>query len=138
MATLDDLRALAVRLPETVVSEDERFALSVPVKGKLKGFVWAWMERVDPKKARVVNNGVMAVSVPGLSAKEVILGAHDPSVIFTEPHYNGYPAVLVRIAAIDVEELNDLVVDAWRCKAPKHLVKAYDEGMGTDTPEAGR
>lgn len=126
MVSLDDLRALAAGLPETVVSEDDRFALSVPVKGKLKGYVWAWLERVHPKKARVVNNGVMAVAVPGLSAKEVILNAHDPSQIFTEPHYNGYPAVLVRLENVDLDVLTDLVVEAWRCKAPRPLVEAYD------------
>lgn len=126
MATHDDLRAIAAGLPETIVDDGERFGLAVPDKGKAKGFVWAWLERVDPKKARVINNEVMAIVVPGLAAKEVILAAHDPSVIFTEPHYNNYPAVLVRLANIDVPTLTDLVVEAWRCKAPKALVKAYD------------
>jgi hypothetical protein len=50
---------------------------------------------------------------------------------FTEPHYNGYPAILVRLAAIDPDELEELIVDAWRCMAPKATVAAYDEATGT-------
>lgn len=108
------------------MNDEEQFGLAVPVKGKPKGFVWAWRERVHPKKARVINPGVMAVVVPNLTAKEVILGSFDPSVVFTEPHYNNYPAVLVRLETIDVESLSELVIEAWRCKAPKALVDAYD------------
>lgn len=126
MATLDDLRAIAAGLPEVTVSEEGQFGLSVPVKGKAKGFVWGWLERIHPKKARVVNNAVMAVVVPNLTAKEVILGSFDPGKVFTEPHYNNYPAVLVRLEAIEVHELADLVIEAWRCKAPKELVTVYD------------
>lgn len=126
MATLDDLRAIAAGLPETVVNEEGQFGLAVPVKGKAKGFVWGWLERIHPKKARVVNNSVVAVVVPNLTAKEIILGSYDPSQVFTEPHYNNYPAVLVRLEAIDPSDLSELVIEAWRCKAPKALVDAYD------------
>jgi hypothetical protein len=48
-------------------------------------------------------------------------------VFFTEPHYNGFPAVLVRLAAIDVDQLAELLTDAWRSQAPKSLVQAFDE-----------
>lgn len=125
MTTLDDLRQIASRLPGTAVSED-RFGLSVTNKGKEKGFVWSWGERVDPKKARVPNNGVMAVVVRNLTEKEMILES-DPEKYFTEPHYNGFPAVLVRLAAIDPDELEGLIIEAWRCKAPRNLVAQFDE-----------
>jgi len=47
----------------------------------------------------------------------------------TEPHYNGFPAVLVRLPEIEVEELEELILDAWRCQAPRALVEeAFDEG----------
>lgn len=92
----------------------------------MKGFCWSWAERVDPKKARVVNDDVLAVSVPNLEAKEVLL-ASDPVKFFTEPHYNGYPAVLVRLEAIPTEELEDLLLEAWRTKAPKALQQEFDQ-----------
>lgn len=46
----------------------------------------------------------------------------DSRVFFTEPHYDGYPAVLVRLAAIDADLLETLLNDAWRSRAPKRLV----------------
>jgi hypothetical protein len=122
MATQADVRRIALSLPDTVEAED-RFAFSVRVKDKLKGFVWVWMERLEPKKARVPQPAVVAVRVPNLDEKNLLL-AMDDSKFFTEPHYNGFPAVLVRLAAIDTAELELLIIDAWRCQAPKALVKA--------------
>ncbi len=125
MATLKELRDIALTLPGTVEAPDG-LAFEVPVKGKLKGYAWAWRERVDPKKARVRNPNIFGVSVPGLTIKDMLI-ASDPEKFFTEPHYNGYPAVLVRLAAIEPEELRDLLVEAWKCKAPKDLIEAYGE-----------
>ena len=50
----------------------------------------------------------------------------DPEKFFTEPHYNGFPAILVRLPAIDVDELAELLTDAWRCQAPRALVKEFE------------
>ena len=124
MATLNDVRRICAKLPGT--SEDgKRFGFSVENKGKAKGFLWSWQERIDPKKPRVSNDKVLAVMVPSLTAKEAIL-ASDPEKFFTEPHYNGFPAVLVRLEKIKPRELADLIVEAWRCKAPKDLVREFD------------
>jgi hypothetical protein len=121
MATEDDVRRLALALPATSEG-DGRFAFSVENRGKAKGFAWVWMERVDPRKARVANPEVLAVRVANLGEKDLLL-ASDERVYFTEPHYNGFPAVLVRLAVIDVDELQELLTDAWRCQAPKALVQ---------------
>ena len=122
MATQDDVRRIALALPETEEAPD-RFAFSVRNKGKLKGFVWAWNERLEPKKPRVPRSDVVAVRVPSLDEKNLILSM-DPEKFFTEPHYNGFPAVLVRLPAIDVDQLEVLIRDAWRCQAARALVKA--------------
>jgi hypothetical protein len=126
MASQDDVRRLALALPEAV-EEDGRFAFAVPNRGKLKGFAWVWQERVEPKKPRVPNPEVLAVRVAGAGEKEELLAA-EPDVFFTEPHYNGFPAVLVRLAAIEVDELAELLTDAWRCQAPRALVRVFDAG----------
>jgi hypothetical protein len=47
-------------------------------------------------------------------------------VFFTEPHYNGFPAVLVRLPAIELEQLEGLITDAWRIQAPKALVREFE------------
>jgi hypothetical protein len=125
MATQDDVRQICSRLPGAVEGV-ERFGFSVENKGKAKGFLWSWAERIHPKKPRVINDGVIAVIVPSLSAKEVIEGS-DSAKFVHDPHYNGYPAVLVRLDAVDADELEDLIIEAWRCKAPAPLVKEYDQ-----------
>jgi hypothetical protein len=125
MADQEDVRRLALALPE-VRESDERFAFSVLNKGKEKGFAWVWLERITPKKARVPNPDVLAVRVAGNDEKESLLAA-DGEKFFTEPHYNGFPAVLVRLPAIEVDELRELLIDGWRCQAPRALVKEYDE-----------
>lgn len=120
MATQADVRRIALSLPETEESPD-RFAFSVRNKDKLKGFVWVWLERLEPKKARVPQPKVIAVRVASLDDKEFLLGL-DSEKFFTEPHYNGYPAVLVRLSAVTVRELRPLITEAWRCQAPRNLV----------------
>jgi hypothetical protein len=119
MATQADVRRIALALPGTEESSD-RFAFSVRNKGKSKGFVWVWQERTEPKKPRVPNPGVIAVRVANLAQKDLILAA-DSAKFFTEPHYNGFPAVLVRLKAATVKDLKVLIADAWRCQAPKEL-----------------
>ncbi len=125
MADHDDVRRIAATLPDTSV-DSGRFGVSVANRGKQKGIAWSWMERIDPKKARVVNDSVLAVRVADVGEKETLIGAN-PAVYFTEAHYNGYPAVLVRLAEIDDDELAELLTDAWRCMAPKALVKQFDD-----------
>ena len=128
MADLNDVGRIALSLPETTMDEG-RIAFSVTIKGKRKGIAWIWMERVHSKQARVPNLSVLAIRVRDLAEKDMLLAAR-PSMLFTEPHYNGFPAVLVRLAAIDVDELEQLIRNAWRCQAPAALVRTFDEQRG--------
>ena len=64
--------------------------------------------------ARVADEGV-----------KFALIAEDPDVYFTTPHFDGYPMVLVRLAAIGVPELTELVTDAWLAQAPKTLARKF-------------
>jgi hypothetical protein len=136
MADQSDVRRIALALPDTAESEDT-FAFSVLNKGKQKGFVWVWQERVTPKKPRVPNPAVIAIRVANESEKQLRLAADahadadgdadaDAKKFFTEAHYNGFHAVLVRLAAIDTGELEELITDAWRCLAPKAVVAEFD------------
>jgi hypothetical protein len=126
VADQDDVRRIALALPETTEAGD-RFAFSVTDKGKQKGFVWAWAERLEPKKPRVPRDDVVAVRVIDRFDREALL-ASAPDKFFTEPHYNGFPAVLVRLPRIDVDELAQLILDAWRCQARRTLVEAFERG----------
>lgn len=120
MATQADVRRIALSLPATE-EEPGRFAFAVRNKGKLKGFVWVWLERLAPKKPRVPQPKVIAARVANLVDKDLLLTL-GPKKFFTEPHYDGYPAVLVRLPAVTARELRPIITEAWRCQAPKDLV----------------
>jgi hypothetical protein len=116
MASSLDVRRIALSLPGAE-QPPGRFAFAVPNKGKLKEFVWVWMERVAPKKARVPNHDVIAVRVADLGEKERLLST-DTTAFFTESHYDGFPAILVRLEAVSVANLRRLITAAWRSQAP--------------------
>ena len=124
VATWEDVRRLALELPET--SEDRsRDLRRWQVKGK--GFVWERpLRRADYEAlgAAAPDGPILGAWVEHLIAKEALL-ADDPEVYFTTPHFDGYAAVLVRLERIGHEDLRELVVEAWLARAPKRLVKAY-------------
>jgi hypothetical protein len=120
-SSADDVRRIALSLPHAIQDGDK---IRYLVSGG-KAFAWTWKKRVEAKKARVEQLDVFGVRVSGEEEKQVLIAA-DPGKFFTEPHYNGYPAVLVRLAAIDEGELAELLTDAWRCAAPRRLVAGFD------------
>jgi hypothetical protein len=92
-----------------------------------KGFVW---ERpLRPADIRALGDAaptgpILGARVEHLGAKEALL-ADDPDVFFTTPHFDGYPAVLVRLDRIALDELEELIVDAWLARAPKRVAQQY-------------
>jgi hypothetical protein len=126
MATWDDVRRLALALPET----DERRSrdlLQWRVKDRL--FVWERPLRRSDLEAlgdRAPDGPILGVRVEHLVAKEALL-ADDPGVFFTTPHFDGYPAVLVRLDRIATADLEELITEAWLARAPKRLVTAFME-----------
>lgn len=67
---------------------------------------------------------ILGVRVADEGVKFALI-ADEPNVYFTTPHFDGYPAVLVKLAAIDERGLRELVVDAWLTQAPKRLVQEF-------------
>jgi hypothetical protein len=111
MVSPAEVRRIALSLSETTEDPDGgRFFVGG------KQFAWPWLERIDPKRARVRNPGVIAVRVANEFEKETLIDM-DPAVFFTEAHYDGYPAILVRLAAIDPDLLRVVLTDGWRCRA---------------------
>jgi hypothetical protein len=127
VATLRDLDKLALALPETTkeVSDDGRPAYLV--HGKMFCFHRGLRaDAVDPETGERMTD-VLMFRVDGAEAKELVLA--DPrKLFFTTPHFNGYPAVLIRIpdlAQLDVAELRETVVEAWLTRAQKRVAKAW-------------
>jgi hypothetical protein len=116
MATRSDVRRIALSFPDTEEAKGH-FAFSVWNKNKLKGFAWVWMERVVPKKPRVANPKVLAVRVANVGQRDALIAA-EPKKFFTEPHYERFPAILVRLSEVRVPELRALLQEGWRCMAP--------------------
>lgn len=124
MATWEDVRRIALALPET----SERLSRDLSqwrVKDKL--FVWERpLRRADIEALgdNVPDGPILGARVEHSGAKEALL-ADDPDLFFTTPHFDGYPAILVRLDDITVEDLDEVIVEAWLARAPKRLVKAY-------------
>ena len=128
MATWDDVRRLALALPETseTVSRELRRWLV-----KERGFVWERpLRRADIEALGddAPDGPILGARVEHLGAKESLL-ADDTGVFFTTPHFDGYPAVLVRLDLIELEGLEELIAEAWLARAPKRLAKAYLDAM---------
>ena len=124
MADQSDVRRIALALPGTSEAADH-FAFAVRNGAKEKNFAWTWHERVVPKKPRVARPDVLAGRGASQQEKEMRRAA-DQEKFFTEPHYNGFPAVLVRLAAMGAGELAELITDAWRCQAPRALAESFE------------
>jgi hypothetical protein len=73
---------------------------------------WPWMERIDPRKPRVANRDVLVVRVATEMDKDALIDL-DPAAFFTEPHYDGYAAILIRLASVDLRMLEKLINDSW-------------------------
>ncbi|WP_421118338.1 MmcQ/YjbR family DNA-binding protein [Aquihabitans daechungensis] len=113
MATEDDVRRIALGLPE--VTEKPWYG-SPGFRVKDKGFL----------RIRSEAEGALVVFVADLGEKEALL-ASDAAKFFTTPHYDGHPTVLVHLAAVDVDELTELITDAWLVKAPPKVRKDHPE-----------
>ena len=126
MATWEDVRRIALALPETreTISRDlARWEV------KDKGFVWERPLRRSDHRAlgdAAPDGPILGARVEHLVAKDALL-ADDPEVFFTTPHFDGYPAVLVQLERISLADLEEVIVEAWLCRAPKRLVRSYLE-----------
>ena len=124
VASWDDVRRIALSLPET----SERVARDLRQwRVRDKGFVWERpLRRADVEALGdgAPNGPILGARVEHIGAKEALL-ADDPGVFFTTPHFDGYPAILVRLKRIAPEDLDELIVEAWLARAPKRLVRAY-------------
>ena len=76
---------------------------------------------------------ILGARVEHLGSKEALLG-DDPEVFFTTPHFDGYPTVLVRLERIALEELEEVIVEAWLARAPKRVAREYAKARWPDQP----
>ena len=119
MADADDVRRLALALPHVVEIASNGFDFRVANRG----FVWSYPERI-PGRPRVIRTDIAVLFVGDESEKQaLVLG--EPEIFFTAPGYDGSPLVMLRLAAVNVERLRELVTDAWRMRAPDSLLDDF-------------
>lgn len=123
--TFDDVAELVAELPETVEGTIYR-GRSWTVAGK--GFAWERpFSKADLKRfgdATPPDGPILAVRVEDLGEKEAVLAEH-PDEFFTIPHFDGYPAVLIRLNTVSEEVLRETLLDGWLVFAPMSLAEDY-------------
>ena len=113
MADADDVRRLALGLPDVVEIDSDGFDFRV----RDQGFVWSYPER-RPGKPRVIRSDIAVLYVGDEAEKQALL-LGEPELFFTTPAYDGLPLVMLRLARVDVDRLAELVTDAWRMRADR-------------------
>jgi hypothetical protein len=126
VATWDDVRRIALSLPET----SERPAWGT-ASWRVRDKMFAWERPLRPADLRALGDAapdgpILGARVEHVAAKEALL-ADDPDVYFTTPHFDGHASVLVRLDRIALDELEELIVEAWICRAPRRLANEYIE-----------
>ena len=129
MATWRDVRRLALALPGASESSSRDHA-AWTVNDKF--FVWERPLRksdLEALGAKAPKGPILGVRTSGLEMKEALI-ASKPRVFFTTPHFEGYPAVLVKLDKIAVGDLREIIVEAWVARAPKKAVDAFLKASG--------
>jgi hypothetical protein len=111
----DDVRRIALSLPHTVEIDSDGFDFRVGNHG----FVWSYPERL-PGHERVIRTDIAVLYVGDEAEKQALL-LSEPEVFFTTSAYDWSPLVMVRLEAIDINRLRELVTDAWHMRAPAEL-----------------
>ena len=125
MATWDDVRRIALGLPGTSEAPSHDGLAAWRVHERL--FVWERPLRTADFAAlgaAAPDGPILDARVADEGVKEALL-VEQPDVYFTTPHFDGYRAVLVRLEQISVEDLEELIVEAWLDRAPKRLATEY-------------
>lgn len=127
MATIEDARRIALELPETW--EKGAWGSATWRVGKA---MFAWERPLRRKERdelgdRVPEGDILGVRVDDLGEKEAMI-AQDPQLFFTVHHFDGYPAVLVRLQQIDEPRLREVIEDAWCARASAKLLAEFRDG----------
>lgn len=124
MPTLDDVRRIALALPEVEERPSHR-----DWRVRNKPVVWERPLRQADYQALgddAPQGTIIGIRVPEVADQQALVQS-GPEAVFITPHFEGWPAVLVELDRISVEELTELIVDAWLTQAPRRLSKPWLE-----------
>jgi hypothetical protein len=134
MASWNDVRRVALALPETTETKSRSGTLNWSVRGK----TFAWERPLRKADLAALGDAaptgpILGLHTPDLELKEVLL-ASDPAAFFTTPHFDGYAAVLVRLEHITRAALHEVLVESWLVRAPKRLAAELLVKEGSSRP----
>lgn len=136
MATIDDVREIALALPGV---EERTGGHTGEPAWRLKSGQIAWMRGPTGADLRQLESlgrawpegPVLGVRVGSVEEKEALLAA-EPEWLFSIPHFDGYPGLLVRLDAIERERLVEIIADAWLLRAPARVAKEWLAARGLE------
>ena len=124
MASWADVRRIALGLPEASerVAREQR-------QWRVREKLFVWERPLRPKEIEALGDGgpdgpILGARVEHVGAKAALL-AEDPSMFFTTPHFDGYPAILMRLDLAGIEDLREVITEAWLARAPRRLAQTY-------------
>ena len=129
MATLDDVRAVALGFPGVLERVDGHRG-GASWRTPAGAFVWQRgpsgrdLEQLEALGRMWPPGDVVGVRTDGAQVKEALLETY-PDAFFTIPHFDGYPAVLVRLDGIDLDQLREVITDAWLLKVTKRVASEW-------------
>ena len=134
MVSIEDVRTIALALPG---AEESVSGHTGEAAWRLRSGQFAWLRGPSATDLRQLSElgrewpagPVLAVRVADLEEKEALLAA-EPDVLFTIPHFDGYPGLLVRLDGIERDRLEEIVTDAWLVRAPAKVAKEWLEARG--------
>ena len=112
MPSWEDVVAIGLELPEV---EEATWNGTPSLKVGGKSF------------ARLRDEDGLCVLMVDMLEREALIQS-DPDAYLVTPHYQDYPAMLVNLDRVDPEELREQVIEAWRRKASKRLIAAWEAG----------
>jgi hypothetical protein len=125
MANWEHVRAIAATLPEVETRGNE---------WRVRGKLVAWERPLRRSDLEALGDDapsgdILAIWLPGLDAKIALL-ADRRGIYFTTPHFDGYRAILARLEPLPVDELEEMIIEAWVDRTPKGLSRPYLEERG--------
>lgn len=124
MPTWDDVSRIATALPEATEGTDTN-----GLKWEVRGKYFAWERPLRKRDIQELGDAaptgpILGVRTADLDDKRGLIGSN-PEAFFTTAHFDEYPAVLVLLDHVSLEQLEEVITDAWLCRAPKRLAAAF-------------
>lgn len=134
MVSIEEVRTIALALPE---ARETVSGHTGEAAWRLKSGQFAWLRGPSATDLRQLSElgrewpagPVLAVRVADLDEKEALLAA-EPEALFTIPHFDGYPGLLVRLDDVERDRLAEIISDAWLVRAPVRIAKEWLEEQG--------